>query len=213
LRLNLFGLRPRARHLASFTLIELLTVMAVIAILASLILYAGSSVMNKAARSRAASEIQAMATACEGYKTDNGIYPQLPATLATTFTTNTYAGTDGSGSGGNYQQSSQILYETLSNQTNFNDIPVPGTRAYMSFKANQLGNTATAASTAYGAGTSTYIKDPWNNSYAYSTATNSAGATPYNGVGFFDLWSTGGILQAKLTATPSLTNAWISNWQ
>jgi len=49
--------------LASFTLIELLTVMAIIAILAALVLMAGMGVMNKAARSRASAEIQAMSTA------------------------------------------------------------------------------------------------------------------------------------------------------
>jgi hypothetical protein len=80
----------------------------------------------------------------------------------------------------------------------------------MSFKVNQLGNATAAAGTA-GAG-STYIRDPWGYSYGYSTG-NSTTSYPYNGTGFFDLWSTGGITVAKMTATPSLTNTWISNWQ
>lgn len=66
---------PRENRLAAFTLVELLTVIAIIAILAGLLLAAGSGIMKKAARSRASAEIQAMSTALEAYKTDNGIYP------------------------------------------------------------------------------------------------------------------------------------------
>ncbi len=196
----------RNRRLASFTLIELLTVMAIIAILAALILSVSSGVFTKAARSRAASEIQAMSTALESYKADNGIYPSTSA--LTTFTTNAYSTTDVSSAGGIYQQSSQVLYQALSGQVNFQDTPVAGTKAYMSFKANQLGNTTTAAGTASSANTATYVKDPWGYSYGYSTTTNGA-VGPYNGSGFFDLWSTGGL---KGT-TAANTNTWLSNWQ
>jgi prepilin-type N-terminal cleavage/methylation domain-containing protein len=198
------------RSLSSFTLIELLVVMAIIAILASLILYAGNAVIIKGQRSRAAAEIQAMSTALEGYKTDNGIYPP---TTALTLTTNNYATTDPNGAAGAYQQSSQILYQALSGQTNFLDTTVVG-KAYMSFKANQLGNATAATGTT--APNSTYVQDPFRTSYAYSTGTSTGGGTtnfPYNGNGFFDLWSTGGITLAKETANASLTNAWISNWQ
>jgi prepilin-type N-terminal cleavage/methylation domain-containing protein len=188
----------RKNRLASFTLVEVLTVMAIIAILAALVLYAASGVMNKAKRSRAASEIQAMSAALEGYKTDNGSYPSAIGLL-----TNTYANNDGSGI--LYQQSSQLLYQTLSGQTNFTDTPVAGIKVYMPFKLNQIGD-LTGATTG-----GSYVKDPWNYSYGYSTGTNTS--YPYNGNGFFDLWSTSGLLQAKVSATPSLTNAWISNWQ
>jgi prepilin-type N-terminal cleavage/methylation domain-containing protein len=182
----------RKKGLASFTLIELLTVMVIIAILAALVLSAASAVWNKASRSRAASEIQAMSTAFEGYKTDNGIYPQTTNALVTT----TYAASDGTGT--LYQQNSQIVYLALSGQTNFTDTPVAGIKVYMSFKRNQVGD-ASAGS---------YVKDPWGYSYGYSTLTNTAGTAPYNGNGFFDVWSTGGKLTAQVN-----TNAWISNWQ
>jgi type II secretory pathway pseudopilin PulG len=175
--------------------------MAIILILAGLLLSAGSGVMNKAKRSRASSEIQAMSTALEGYKTDNGIYPPTANTLLT----NTYTANDGSTVGGLYQITSQLLYQALSGQTNFMDTPVAGVKSYMQFKANQIGNNTAAAGTT-GSGSS-YVRDPWNYSYGYSTATNST-ATPYNGAGFFDLWSTAGYLHAN-----SNTNAWLSNWQ
>jgi len=58
-----------------FTLIELLIVIAIIAILASLVLAAAGSVQKKGARSRAESEIAAVAAALESYKADNGDYP------------------------------------------------------------------------------------------------------------------------------------------
>lgn len=58
-----------------FTLIELLVVIAIIAILASLVLAAAGSVQKKGARSRAESEIAAVAAALESYKADNGDYP------------------------------------------------------------------------------------------------------------------------------------------
>jgi type II secretion system protein G len=58
-----------------FTLIELLIVIAIIAILASLVLAASRSVQNKGARSRAESEIAAVGAALESYKADNGDYP------------------------------------------------------------------------------------------------------------------------------------------
>jgi len=192
------ALSPRfpKRRLASFTLIELLTVMAIIAILAGLILYAGSGVMLKAKRSRASSEIQAMSTALEGYKTDNGIYPP-----ASNMLTNAYAANDGSQSGGLYQLSSQLLYQALASQTNFTATPT-GAKVYMSFKANQIGDLTGAVTGG------SYVQDPWAYSYGYSTATNSAGLTPYNGAGFFDLWSTGGLKAAQAN-----TNAWLSNWQ
>ena len=60
---------------AGFTLIELLIVIAIIAILASLVLAASRSVQAKGARSRAEGEISALAAALENYKADNGDYP------------------------------------------------------------------------------------------------------------------------------------------
>jgi general secretion pathway protein G len=62
-------------HREGFTLIELLIVMAIIAILASLVLSAAGYVQKKGARSRAEAEIAALGAALESYKADNGDYP------------------------------------------------------------------------------------------------------------------------------------------
>jgi type II secretory pathway pseudopilin PulG len=176
-------------------------VMTIILILAALILGAGSGAMKKAARSRASGEIQAMSTALEGYKIDNGIYPVAsfltgpPAPGAYPFdpvVANVTA----------YQNSSQALYLALSGQASYNTAPTAGVKSYMSFKINQIGNPTAANS---------YIKDPWNNSYGYSTGDNLTPQVQYpnNGTGFFDLWSTGG----RTTAAATDVAAWISNWQ
>jgi len=186
---------------ASFSLIELLTVIAIIAILAALILTAGNGVITKSLRSRASAEIQAMSTALEGYKTDNGTYP-----LDNTLNTNTYTTVNVTTTGaGSYQVPAETLYQALSGQTNFNDNPLTAGKSYMSFRPNQLGNVSAAMGTT-GAGSTTYVQDPWRYPYGYSTGTNTS--YPYNGNGFFDLWSTGG----KTGTTAANTNTWISNW-
>jgi prepilin-type N-terminal cleavage/methylation domain-containing protein len=204
--------RRACHRLASFTLIELLTVIAIIGILAALTLMAGEAVMNHAARSRASSEIQAMSTAIESYKADNGTYPS-----ADTFaSTNQYSAVDPSTAmGNNYQTSSQILYQALAGKTNFLDTPVAGgPKSYMTFRRNQVGNSSTAAGTGAGATTSTYVQDPFGNSYGYYTGdvpvppATTQQNPPYKGTGFFDLWSTGGLIGGAQANTA----AWLANW-
>jgi len=191
---------------ASFTLVELLVVMFIIALLAGLILEAGSGLMQKAKRNRAAGEVQAISSALESYKVDNGIYPTNGILVGGT--NGTYA-IDPSTNGGTYQQGSQLLYEALAGKTNYNDSA--SAKSYLPFKLYQLGNYTTAAGTAYSATTATYIKDPWNYSYGYSTGDGTAANVPLSGTNFFDLWSTGGLI-ANPSATAYATNAWISNW-
>jgi general secretion pathway protein G len=60
---------------SGFTLIELLIVIAIIAVLASMVLAAAGFVQKKAARNRAEAEITAIGAALESYKVDNGDYP------------------------------------------------------------------------------------------------------------------------------------------
>jgi type II secretory pathway pseudopilin PulG len=196
-------------RLDSFSLVELLVVILIIVILAGLTLAAGEGVMNQAARSRAKSEMQAIATALESYKADNGVYPWTNSvTSGLTFNdTNAYTASDGSSAGGTYVVSAQILYEALSGMTNYTDTPVAGIKVYMNFKAGQLGNTA--QNSGYSAASSTYVQDPFGYAYGYyASPATAAPATPVNGPGLFDLWTTGGTLQS----TANWTNTWISNW-
>ncbi len=164
-----------------FTVVELLVVMAIILVLAGLVLATSSYVHNKGARSRAEAEIAAMSAALENYKADNGVYPTSPLdTSATTFSP--------------YQDTSKLLYRALVGDTDPPDgVPGPGT-SYMTLKLNQLS----------GSGTNTFVKDPFGNSYGYSTLHQTDPAKGFNPT--FDLWSVSdgspGTVQTK----------WIKNW-
>jgi prepilin-type N-terminal cleavage/methylation domain-containing protein len=196
----------RARFRPSgFTLVEILTVIAIIAILAALTISAYTGVMKNSARARARSEIAAISAALESYKADNGGYPS-PQT-PTFSTTNDYTASMPNTAAGSYLGSSELLYQSLTGQTNYGDAPptpASGVKVYFTFKKSQLGNDQT------GAGGPIYVQDPFGNSYGYfsgliSTTTTNA---PNNGVGLYDLWSTGG----ATTTGNGATNTFITDW-
>lgn len=64
-----------SRHAGAFTLIELMVVVAIIAILAGLTLGGMGYVNRKSAASRAQTEVAALSAAIESYKLDIGAYP------------------------------------------------------------------------------------------------------------------------------------------
>lgn len=61
---------------AAFTLIEMVTVMTIIVILAGLVVAVTGYVNRKSAMTRAGSEIATLALACQNYKADTSGYPQ-----------------------------------------------------------------------------------------------------------------------------------------
>ena len=180
------------RSAASFTIIELLVVIAIIVILAGLILSTAGYVQRKGARSRAEAEIAAMSAALEGYKADNGIYPTDATTTETLDPSATINMT-------NYALASLYLYKQLSGDTNANRQPAAGAKTYFAFKPNQLSPTDQTQNV-------TAIRDPFGNSYGYSTAkaANPSGTVGNNPT--FDLWSTAGA-----TSGTDQTQ-WIKNW-
>src|SRR4051812_5720489 len=99
-----------------FTLVEILTVIVIILIIAAWTISAYGPGSAKAARSRAQAEIQVLSTACEAYKADFGAYPRLEGT------TEQKAGetppidpkADGNPLGKAYQAASVFLYVSLS---------------------------------------------------------------------------------------------------
>ncbi len=160
--------------------------MAIILVLAGLILATSSYVLNKGARSRAEAEIAAMSAALENYKTDNGVYPlsnSLDARVAVDPASSVY------------QAASLFLYESIGGDSDGDRRPDPNVTSYFVFKSNQL-SPAT--------GGVLYIRDPFGNSYGYSTAGQAGGAEGYNPT--FDLWSTAG------SSTTTGQAIWIKNW-
>ncbi len=213
-RLNRLPLRQRPLPRTAFTLIELLVVITIIIILAGLILATVGYVQKKGATSRAAAEIAAMSAALESYKADNGIYPR---DISPAYTDRLDARDNGNPTArptpNIYQKASQFLYGQLSGDydnsnpaasTNYNtqiDGGEVSNRAYFTFKPQMLNTTTTTVN---------FIRDPFGNSYGYSTAqaANPGSSAGYNPT--FDLWSTAGLTASPLTAT--VTAQWIKNW-
>jgi len=107
---------PRA-----FTLIELLTVIVIIAILAGLIIAGSKYALTKGATSRTRAEIASMETALESFKSDNGYYPATDPT-APRASANT---------------NSPTVYTALAG----------GSKPYFTFKPDQLRVTGTSPNT------------------------------------------------------------------
>lgn len=71
------------RHSDAFTLIELMVVMAIIAVLAGLTLSTLGYVNKKGAESRARAEVAALSAAIDSFKLDKGSYPPNVTSLYT----------------------------------------------------------------------------------------------------------------------------------
>ena len=226
------------RGVSAFTLIELLTVMAIILVLAGLILNIAGNANYNSAKSRAKAEIRAMETALESYKADNGTYPS-DSNTNTLDAHNVAVTTNKDPSSDIYKKSSQILYQALAGfvsttTTSGNGSPTTTFtvgKKYMDFNPSQLHvDTDHAGSITLPTPTSPYmyIVDPFGFSYGYSTAYAAAYSTDPTktpAVGYnptFDLWSTavyakGG--KSTPTSTPvgadeaaRYSTLWEKNW-
>ena len=191
---------------SAFTLIELLVVVAIIIVLAGLVLSTAGYMQKKGARSRAETEIAAMSAACESYKADNGIYPRD----TTNNTTDNLAALTASPTpdprptsydpnDSRYAAASFYLYAQLSGNPS-GDRSTYSQRSYFQFKPSML-------SPLGGTGTVTAIRDPFGNSYGYSTAQQANSSYGFNPT--FDLWSTAGTSNATGAA---YEQAWLKNW-
>jgi type II secretory pathway pseudopilin PulG len=166
-----------------FNLIELMTVLAIIMILAGLIVGGAKYAMTKAGRSRAEAEIAAMENALENYKNDYGVYPP-----STTTRFQVAAGPAGLAEINN----SVALYAALAG----------GTKVYMTFKPNQIH---------LDAANKPYIVDPFGSPYNYY-CTQPVAANQQNQA-TFDLWSYGpdGMQGTSGTVNYDIDN--ITNWK
>jgi type II secretory pathway pseudopilin PulG len=209
----------------AFTFIELLVVIAIIIILAGLILSTMGYVQKKGARARAETEIAAMSAALESYKADNGVYPRPLSTTPNSTTDALDARTMGDPVTANatvYRAASLVLYRALSGDRNLDRVVsaageildidgstlgTPLTQlptSYYTFKPNQLSPTDQTQTPV------DFIRDPFGNSYGYSTANQADPATPKGYNPTFDLWSTLGLTTNP--PTDAITQQWIKNW-
>ena len=205
---------------AAFTLIEMLTVMAVIAILASLIVSVNAFAHKKAALVRADAEIHAMAAACESYRAEMGSYPRDTGSDASaeSKTDVLCPVLDGDPHATKYQNACLFLYKALSGDADANGKTKE--KAYCEFRPDQLRKNS--------AGEIQYIQDPFANSYGYSTngaateefyrtqiQTNPNARRPKSG-GYsptFDLWSTAGVVSSNQgDALNPERKMWVKSW-
>ncbi len=219
---------------AGFTLVEMLTVMAVIVILASLVLAVNGSAQRKAAVLRAQGEIKAFEQAIGNYSADNnGTVPRKEGVTEPTADGDTAylePRLDAIPTTQKYKDANLVLYKALSGDDNLNFRS--SSKAYFEFKPNQL-------KTKMDKGVITevqYMQDPWGNAYGYSTSgmlqeeayreelrKDATAKRPTNTKlhGYNptpDIWSTGGSLSAtKGTGTTSGEfrdqPKWVKNWR
>ena len=213
-----FVIRASSFSSRAFTLIELVVVVGLILILTGLVLSTVGYARKKGARARAETEIAAMAAACESYKSDYGIYPRDPTAGTATDTLDARA----TGNPAMYQTANLVLYRALSGDRNLDrtvtaldeNFNIDGTaltsplaqlpQTYFAFKPNMLSPADQTQNVQY-------IRDPFGNSYGYSTANQYNPSTGYNPT--FDLWSTSGLTAPPPgNANDTITPQWIKNW-
>jgi prepilin-type N-terminal cleavage/methylation domain-containing protein len=211
-------LAPRS----GFTLIEMITVVAIIILLAGLVISTAGWANRKAAMERALNEIKGIGAAIENYKIDNGTVPQNDDTdlLDPRIHFSAIGGTSGT----YYNKASRYLYQTLTGDLDPpNDPdgkPETGNKSYYTFDRSLLNVSRN------GTGEITkvhYIQDPFGNSYGYSTAglkleteyrkelrSNPQAPRPADKKGFntatYDMWSTTG------ATTQDGQAKWVKNW-
>jgi len=199
------------RRYNAFTLIELIVVVGIIIVLAGLVLSTAGYARKKSARARAETEIAAISAACENYKADNGIYIRGPAAAMTVGNTTipmnatdvVNAKTNGNPNSPSFGNASLYLYTQLSGDST--GLQQPTNKGYFSFKPQMLILDTSGFVTA--------LRDPFGNSYGYSTiqAGTQDATKGYNPT--FDLWSTVGLTNdPPASGTDTITPQWIKNW-
>lgn len=168
----------RKPSVSAFTLIEMLTVLAIIVILTSMVISVGVYVQKRSALARSAGEIKMLEAACESYKSDTGSYPR-----DTVKTDNINPKVDLIPTAAKYAESSLFLYQELTGDkstTGDNDlkgkpgsgppngIPDFGEPRYLKEFEPRILN-AVKDKVTKKISTVNFFQDPFGFSYAYST--------------------------------------------
>jgi len=170
------------RSRAAFTLIELLAVITIIGILASLTLGAAGAVRRHGAASTAKAEVAALQAACDRYYADYNLYPttnSMPDPSSTS-TANVNPSTSV-----NYSTAGKVLFNSLFGTNQYN-LP-PSTKRYFEPKPPMVSSTNTA---------NPYFIDPWGYAYGFNSDGTNAPL----------IWSTAG------QTNQAGTNKWITSW-
>jgi len=135
---------------SGFTLVELLSVISIIGVLAGLTLGAAGAVRRHSATSQAKSQIAALQAACDRYFSENNQYP--------TGTSMPNPASDFNPNSGTYQQGGRVLFTELFGTNQYNR--APATKRYFEPKTSMVNSTNSAT---------TYFTDPWGYAYGYNS--------------------------------------------
>jgi len=167
-------------HRPGFTLIELMSVIVIIVILAGMVVGGLGFVNEKQARSKAQVQIALLSKALEEYRLDFGNYP--PTANRTDAQIQTGVGT----------ATSNILFRALYFDSDNDNIRVPADTDQKIYLPELDPATSKQGWNAGVATTATTITDPWGNQYCYRTAKSATGArNTATQNPDFDLWSMG----------------------
>lgn len=171
-RLRRMKIRPKA-----FTLIELLTTLAVMAVLAGILLGLARGVGETTARCRAQAEISALQAALTSFREENEFLPTA-TNIAIHDSGTPDARYDGDGLSDSYFSAGAVLFSVLMGRQSWDD--APSAKQYIEPQESQIltrdGRSA--------------FHDPWGNFYGYYYT--SAQPCSLHHPTFYDLWSTGG---------------------
>jgi prepilin-type N-terminal cleavage/methylation domain-containing protein len=179
-------MRYRFKKAGSFTLIELMAVVAIIAILAGLILGGAGAVRQRAARGQAKAGLAAIEAGLGRYQMDMGAYPVSSGI--------TPSGTNYPGTPSSYTNAGQALFVALWGASTY-ATTTGGGKQYLNVKPSMVNTSGV-----------NYFIDPWGYAYGYYWS----GADSLYGGAVPDVWSTGG--QAG-TGTQTNRAKWITSWE
>jgi prepilin-type N-terminal cleavage/methylation domain-containing protein len=182
----MFKMKLPIRRIRSFTLIELMAVVAVIAILAGLVLGGAGAVRQRAARGQAKAEVAAIEVGLSRYQMDFGNYPSSSGI--------TPSGTNYPATPTGYTTAGETLFTNLWGAATY-AATTTTRRQYLNVKPSMVNTSGV-----------NYFIDPWGYAYGYYWS----GTNSLNGGAVPDVWSTGG-----QTGTGTQTNRakWITSWE